>query len=76
MVQLGCVLNSRHDTALCIHDFNGNGAVVRQPLNNHGVTVRLNVDHNPPFVRDVTSAQTFRPKRLVTGRRIYVGFGP
>jgi phage head maturation protease len=27
-------------------------------LNNHGVTVRLNVDHNPPFVRGVTTAET------------------
>ena len=57
MMQLGCVLNSRHDTALCIHDLNGNGAVVRQPLNNHGATVILNVDHIPPFMSGVNTAR-------------------
>lgn len=58
MMQLACVLNSRHDAALCIHDLNDDVARARQPLNDHGATVILNVDHNPPFVRGVTTAGT------------------
>lgn len=52
--ELSSVFCSRHDTALSIHDFNDDVRLGRGPLNDHGATVNMNIDHNAPAVRGTT----------------------